>query len=308
MHTELLDLVGRTPLLELTRLQPRPGVRIFIKLEGQNPSGSIKDRVALALVEDAEQKGLIRPGDTLVEASSGNTGIALAMVARRKGYELNIVVPKAVAPSITDALRVYGVSTVFCDRCEDMEDAMGLAERLSQKHGWHLVGQFHSPANPECHYRTTGAEIVEQIDRCDVFIAGIGTGGTIMGVGRRLREAFPGVRIVGVEPRPGEKLQGLRNIARGFRPRLLDLDALDGRRMIGAADAIAATERIVQVEGINAGISGGACFSAALREAERMDEGNIVVMCSDSAWKYLPARPWDDAREGDGRLDDIHWW
>ena len=308
MVTELLDHVGGTPLVELKRLQPREGVRIFAKLEGQNPSGSVKDRIALGLVRAAEAEGRIRPGDTLVEASSGNTGIALAMVGRRLGYHVNIVLPKSVAPSITDVLQVYGVETIFCDQCEDMKTSIDLAERLAGKHGWTPLRQFWSRTNRVVHYETTGAELVQQLPQIDVFVAGIGTGGTIMGVGQRLREANPQVRIVGVEPKLGDCLQGLRSISDGFRPPLLVLDELNGRRMVDNAAAIRAAERIFKEEAINAGVSAGATLHAALKEAERLERGNIVVMFSDSGWKYLPARPWQAAHAEEGRLDDVHWW
>ncbi len=308
MVTELLDHVGSTPLVELKRLQPREGVRIFAKLEGQNPSGSVKDRIALGLVRAAEAEGRIKPGDTLVEASSGNTGIALAMVGRRLGYEINIVLPKSVAPSITDVLEAYGVETIFCDQCEDMKTAIDLAERLAGKYGWTPLRQFWSRTNRDVHYTTTGVELVQQLPQIDVFVAGIGTGGTIMGVGQRLREANPRVRVVGVEPKLGDRLQGLRHIDDGFRPPLLDLDQLDGRRMVDNASALRAAEQVIRVEGINAGVSAGATLHAALKEAEKMERGNIVVMFSDGGWKYLPAKPWQAAHDEDPRLDDVHWW
>ena len=229
MTDALLARIGNTPLVELGRLSPRPGVRLFAKLEGLNPSGSVKDRVALALVEEAERAGKLRPGMTIVEASSGNTGIALTMVARRKGYDVRIVLPKEVAPSIGDALGLYGADCIWCPRCVGMDDAIRRAHELSEKHGWYPLGQFEQAANMQAHYRTTGVELLAQLDRIDVFVAGIGTGGTVMGVGKRLRERNPDVQIIGIEPKLGDKLQGLRSLAEGFRPPLLDLDALDGR-------------------------------------------------------------------------------
>jgi cysteine synthase len=183
MVTELLDHVGGTPLVELKSFQPKEGVRIFAKLEGQNPSGSVKDRIALGLVRAAEAEGRIQPGDTLVEASSGNTGIALAMVGLRLGYKINIVLPKSIAPSITDVLERYGVETIYCDQCQDMKNAIDLAERLAGKNGWTPLRQFWSRTNRDVHYATTGAELVQQLPKIDVFVAGIGTGGTVMGVG-----------------------------------------------------------------------------------------------------------------------------
>ena len=304
----LLAQIGDTPLIELKRLSPKPGIRLFAKLEGQNPSGSVKDRIALALVEDAERAGRLVPGQTIVEASSGNTGIALTMVARRKGYKVKIVLPKEVAPSIGDALELFGADCIWCPNCKGMDDAIRRARELSEEHGWYPLGQFERTVNVETHYRTTGAEIVAQLDRVDAFVAGIGTGGTVMGVGRRLREANPDVRIVGVEPRLGERLQGLCCLDRGFRPPLLDLAQLNSRILVDNPSAIAASQELASTEGICAGISAGATLVAARKVARRMDDANMVLMFSDGGWKYLPARPWQAAHAGDSRLDDVHWW
>lgn len=308
MGDALLERIGNTPLVELTRLSPKPGVRLFAKLEGHNPSGSVKDRVALALVDDAERRGALRPGQTIVEASSGNTGISLTMVARRRGYDVRIVLPKEVAPSIGDALALFGADCIWCPRCVGMDDAIRRAHELSAKHGWYPLGQFEQAANVNAHYAGTGAELLRQLDRIDVFVAGIGTGGTVMGVGRRLREHNPDVRIVGIEPKLGDRLQGLRSLSEGFRPPLLDLDQLDGRILVDNPSAIAASQELARIEGICAGISAGATLHAARKVAERMERGNIVLMFSDGGWKYLPARPWEAAHAGDERLDDIHWW
>ena len=304
----LLAQIGETPLVELTRLQPKPGVRLFAKLEGQNPTGSVKDRVALALVEDAERSGRLRPGQTIVEASSGNTGISLTMVARRKGYDVRIVLPREIAPSIGDALALFGADCIWCPKCVGMDDAIRRAHELSDKHGWYALGQFERPANVNAHYMGTGAELLRQLPKIDALVAGIGTGGTVMGVGRRLREAHPGVKVIGVEPCLGDRLQGLRSLAEGFRPPLLDLDQLDGRILVNAASAILAAKELATTEGICAGISAGATLYAARKTAQRMDEGNIVLVFSDGGWKYLPARPWEAAHAGDKRLDDLHWW
>ena len=306
--TGLLAAIGRTPLVELHRLRPHAGVRLFAKLEGMNPSGSVKDRVALALVEDAERRGVLQPGATIVEASSGNTGISLTMVARRKGYDVRIVLPKEVAPSIGDALDLFGADCIWCPNCLGMDDAIRRARELADKHGWHLLGQFDSRVNAQVHYAQTGAEILAQLPQIDAFVAGIGTAGTVMGVGRRLREVHPGVQIVGVEPKLGDQLQGLRSLEAGFRPPLLDLARLDGRVLVDAASAIAAARELAQVEGICAGISAGATLHAARKVASRMERGNIVLMFSDGGWKYLPSRPWEAAKAGDPHLDNLHWW
>ncbi|MCH7552773.1 MAG: cysteine synthase family protein [Chloroflexi bacterium] len=307
-NTDLLTLVGSTPLVELPRLSPKPGIRTFAKLEGQNPTGSVKDRIAKALVEEGEAQGLLNPGDTIVEASSGNTAIALAFIARQRGYRARVVLPRGVAPSIPDLLAIYDVEITWCRHEGGMRRAIDAAEEIAQAEGLYLLGQFKREANVEAHYLTTGREIASALPRIDAFVAGIGTGGTIMGVGRRLKETHPGVRIIGVEPKLGEQLQGLRSIEEGFVPPLLDLDMLDGRYLVDTASSFRRVKEVVAMEGILAGASSGATLHAALRVAEGMDEGNIVVMFSDSGWKYIPARPWQDADAGSEALDEVHWW
>jgi cysteine synthase B len=304
----LLSVIGNTPLVELTRSSPKEGVRIFAKLEGNNPTGSIKDRVARALMQDAANSGRLKPGGTVVEASSGNTGIAVAMVARQMGFEAQIVLPQGIVPSICDALNILGVPIHRCQSHAGMKGAIDVADELAERLGGVCLQQFRSPTNVSVHYQTTGAEIACSLERVDAFVAGIGTGGTITGVGRRLRETNPDVRIVGVEPQMGERLQGLKRVEDGFAPPLLDFDLLSRRLMVDAATSIRTAKRLAEVEGIVAGMSAGATFHAALREAERMDQGNIVVMFSDGGWKYLPVRPWDAAVAGDAELDEIHWW
>lgn len=304
----LLSLVGRTPLVELKRMSPKPGVRIFAKLEGQNPSGSIKDRIARAMVLDAEAQGLIGPGHTLVEASTGNTAVALAMVARQRGYRLEVCVPEGVVPSIADILDLYGVSIRWCRPKLGMLGAIEQARSLSQQEGWHALDQFANPVNLQVHYDTTGAEIEAALPQVDALVAGLGTGGTLMGVGRRLRERNPQVKLVGVEPKMGEYLQGLRSLDEGYRPPLVDMDMLSGRYLVSADKALRMMQRVVQTEGLMAGVSSGATLHAALRLAEKMDSGNIVAMFSDAGWKYLPARPWDAAAQANPCLDETHWW
>ena len=304
----VLGLVGNTPLVELAHMSPKPGIRIFAKLEGQNPSGSIKDRIALAMIEKAETEGHLRPAGTIVEASSGNTAIALAFVGKQKGYAVRVVIPGEVAPSIGDLLHLYGAEITWCEPRAGMKGAIDLAQEMSQAEGFHYVGQFDNRINLHTHYHHTGAEIAAGLPSVDVFVAGIGTGGTITGVGRRLRELNPQVKIVGVEPRMGESLQGLRSLSEGYVPPLLDLGLLDRRFLVDNATAIDMSRRIVENEGILAGISAGAALHAAYRVAEDMDRGSIVVMFSDGGWKYLPARPWHAARTGSEELDDTHWW
>jgi cysteine synthase B len=307
-RSPLLKLVGKTPLVELRALSPKPGVRIFAKLEGQNPTGSIKDRVALALVEAAERRGDLKPGDTIVEASSGNTGIALAFVAKQRGYRAHIVLPRGVAPSIYDLLRMYDVEMTWCEADGGMKRAIDTAQEMASARGFKLLGQFTERANIDVHYQTTGPEILDDLPEVDAFIAGIGTSGTIMGVGKRLREARPDVRIIGIEPKLGERLQGLRSLEEGFLPPLLDLKALDGRFIVDSASAFDCARRVARAEGILAGASAGATLHVAFKVAERIERGNIVVMFADGGWKYLPARPWDATEKRDDQLDEIHWW
>lgn len=306
--TDPLRLIGGTPLVELRRLSPREGVRIFAKLEGQNPTGSVKDRIAAGLVLLAEERGELSPGATIVEATTGNMGIALALVARQRGYEVRVVVPRGVAPSIPDILGCLGVDITWCEPRAGMKGAIDVAMAMAADHGYYPLRQFANPSNVAIHYASTGAEIVTALPRVDIFVAGIGTGGTLMGVGRRLREAYPGVRIVGVEPRLGERLQGLRSLEEGFIPPLLDLEKLDGRFLIDSARALDAARRVACEEGLMVGVSSGATLTAALKVSETLASGTIVVMFSDSGYKYLPARPWEAARAMDSALDDIHWW
>lgn len=305
---DLLAHVGRTPLVELRHLARKPGIRLFAKLEGHNPSGSVKDRIAVALVDDAERRGELGPGGTLVEASTGNTAIALAMVARRRGYGLKVVLPEEIVPSIRDTLELFGVEMHWSKAKAGMLGAIEMAQQLGAIPGHCCVRQFENQENVEIHYRTTGAEILEALPEVDALVAGIGTGGTVMGVGRRLREANPRLRVIGVEPKLGERLQGLRSLDEGYRPPLLDLAMLDGRFQVASDTALRAVRDLVRGEGILAGVSSGAVLHAALRVIERLDRGNVVMVFSDGGWKYLPGKPWDAALAGDPRLMDTHWW
>lgn len=294
--------------MELSRLSPDPGVRIFGKLEGQNPTGSIKDRVAYALVNRAETEGRIQPGDTLLEVSSGNTAIALAFVAKQKGYSSHVVVPKGVAPSISDLLELLGAEVTWCPAEGGMGHAMDVAKALSADRGYKMLGQFSQQANVEAHYSTTGHEITEALSHIDVFVAGIGTAGTIMGAGRRIREKWPAARIIGVEPKIGEQLQGLRNLDEGFIPPLLDLTMLDGRFLVDSATSFRRVQQLAETTGLFAGASSGAVIDVALRLSSQMRQGTIVTILADSSWKYLPARPWGASADEQAALDEIHWW
>lgn len=308
----LLNSVGNTPLIELRALSPKPGVRIFAKLEGQNPSGSIKDRIAVAMIDDAERRGLIQPGQTLVEASTGNTAIALAMVAKQRGYKLQVVVPEGVVPSIEDVLDLYGVDIRWCRPRAGMLGAIEEAQELAKREGFFALRQFDNPANLRVHYETTGVELRDAFlamgEAPTVLVAGLGTGGTLMGAGRRLRETWPALQLIGVEPRMGERLQGLRSLDEAFHPPFIDMNALSGRFLVSAARALRAARRVAREEGVLVGVSSGAVLHAALALVERIEHGNVVLICSDGGWKYLPARPWDAAQADNACLDETHWW
>lgn len=312
---EPLELVGDTPLVELRYLSPRPGVRIFAKLEGTNPTGSIKDRIARRLVEEGERDGRIRPGMTLVEASTGNTAIALALVAKQRDYRLRIVLPHGVVPAVPQVLEVLGSEIVWCPPEAGTRRAIDMAREMARADPEHVfaVQQFSNPLNIDTHFHGTGSEIAHAFERTgervDILVAGIGTGGTIMGVARRLRRSFPEVRVVGLEPALGEYLQGLRHIEESFVPPLLDLDELNGRWIVTAHDSINAAKQVAEREGLLVGISSGACLHIALKEAARYPgDCNIVCMFSDSGWKYLPAQPWEAAAAREVSLDEVHWW
>ena len=307
--TSILDHIGNTPLVEVSRMSPKPGVRIFAKLEGLNPSGSIKDRVAKYLVQQAEESGALKPGQTLVEASTGNTALALALIAKQKGYKLKVVIPHRATPGVADLLASYDVEIVWCDPLAGMRGAIELARQLGHEKGCFNTCQFESEANIRAHYETTGPEILKALPDLDVFIAGIGTGGTLTGVGRLLKEHNPQIRVIGVEPRMGDQLQGLRNLEEGYIPPLLDLDRLDGRFLVDSATAFECARSLLQKEGIFAGVSSGAVLHCAQRIAERMDGGSIAVIFADGGWKYLATGPWKEEMEA--RMmhpDDTAWW
>ena len=307
--TSLLNLVGNTPLIELSHLYPRAAIRIFAKLEGQNPSGSIKDRVVKAIVNAAERRGDLSAGDTIVEASSGNTAIALAMVGKQKGYNVHVVVPDGVAPSIGDILAIMGVEITWCKSSGGLKSAIDEAREIAEGRERHYyLGQFVDQINVETHYSTTGREIVKALPTVTTLVAGIGTGGTISGVGKCLKENNPGVQVVGVEPQMGERLQGLRNLDEGFVPELLDLGGLDRRFLVNSTSAMKAARKALETEGVMAGVSSGAALHAAIRVADEMASGDIVVMFADGAWKYLPSRPWAAAQKGSLELDETYWW
>jgi len=300
----LLDLVGNTPLVELPRISPKPGVKLYAKLEGQNPTGSIKDRVALKMVEAAQ----LEPGQELLEPTSGNTGISLALVARLKGYRLTCVMPENVTEERRRLLRLYGAEIVESPGEEGSNGAVRLAQELAEREPrYRMLFQYANEANPLAHYEGTGAEIAAALDRVDVLVAGLGTGGTLMGAGRRLRERFPDVTVAAAEPLPGDPVMGLRSLEDGYVPPVLDVSQLDRKLLVSNADAVAGLRALLDEEGVFAGVSSGAVIHVARRLAAELDEGVVVAVLADAGWKYLSAPFWE-AAEPEAEMEEAVWW
>jgi cysteine synthase len=306
--SSILDLIGRTPLVELSRLAPKPSVRLFAKLEGQNPSGSIKDRVALAMIEAAESAGELEPGRALLEPTSGNTGISLAMVARIKGYPLTCVVPENVTEERLRLLRLYGAEIVTSPGAEGSNGAVRAALELAEREPrYFLPFQYGNEANPLAHYEGTGAEIAAELDQVDLLVAGLGTGGTLMGAGRRLRESFPEVTVAAAEPLPGDPVMGLRSLEDGYVPPILDVSQLDRKLLVSNAEAVGGMRALLEMEGIFAGVSAGAVVHVALQLARELEEGVVVAILADGGWKYLSAPLWE-ADDVERAMEHAVWW
>ncbi len=303
----LLDLVGNTPLVELGRLAP-PGVHLYAKLEGQNPTGSIKDRIAKTMIEAAESSGELEPGRRLLEPTSGNTGISLALVAKLHGYRLTCVMPANVTVERRRLLRLYGAEIVDSPPEKGSNGAVRLALELAEQDpSYFMPFQYANDANPRAHYEGTGAEIAAALDRVDAFVAGLGTGGTLMGAGERLREAFPDVAVVAAEPLPGEAVMGLRSLAEGYVPPILDVAKLDRKLLVSNEEAVIGLRLLLEREGIFGGVSAGAVVHAALRVAEELGEGVVVCVLADGGWKYLSADFWD-TEDVDAAMGRSVWW
>jgi [CysO sulfur-carrier protein]-thiocarboxylate-dependent cysteine synthase len=301
----LLELVGNTPLVELPRLTPKPSVRLYAKLEGQNPTGSIKDRVALAMIEAAEGTGELAPGRKLLEPTSGNTGISLALVAKLKGYPLTCVLPENATEERRLLLRLYGATIVESPGAEGSNGAVRLALELAEREpSYFMPFQYANEANPRAHFDGTGAEIAAALDRVDVLVAGLGTGGTLMGAGERLRESFPDVVVAAAEPLPGDPVMGLRSLDDGYVPPILDVAKLDRKILVSNDDAVAGVHALLEREGIFAGVSGGAVLHVARRLAGELEEGVVVCVLADGGWKYLSAGFWQGEEIDESKL----WW
>ena len=309
-YDSLLASVGGTPLVGLPSLSPAPNVRLWAKLEDRNPTGSIKDRPALAMVEKAEADGLLTPGATVLEPTSGNTGISLAMACKLKGYRLKVVMPDNVTPERTQLLKMYGAEIVYSPGDQGSNGAVAMALEMAEGDPRYFMPyQYGNEANPRAHYDGTAPEILEELDEISAFVAGLGTGGTLMGNGRRLREELgDAIKIVAAEPMQGEPVQGLRSLDDGFIPPIIDLSLLDRKIFVTNHDAIVWTRRLLDEEGIFAGVSSGAIASIAVRIANEMDEGNIVFIVCDDGWKYLSSGIYTRPVEEIENLDSTVWW
>lgn len=309
IFSNIIEAIGHTPLVELKRITPKPSVRIFAKLEGQNPTGSVKDRIALSMIEDAEKRGVLKPGMVILEPSSGNTGIALAMLGRLKGYPVKIVMPESASLERRQLLELFGAEIVLSDGSKGSNGSIEVAHELLRAGEYFMPYQYGNPANADAHYRGTGQEIVDEVPNVDVFVAGLGTGGTLMGVGRRLKEHNPKAQVIAVEPEQGDLVQGLRSLEDGFIPPILDLDRLDGKIMCNSADALVAERLLALDEGIFGGISSGAVIYGALRLAQRMERGTIVALLADGGWKYLSTGLWTKAPQQFSQdMASKLWW
>ncbi len=298
VYSSVLDIIGNTPIVNVSSLSPNPRVRILAKLEGQNPGGSVKDRVALSMIEQAEKDGILIPGAILIEPSSGNTGIGLAMVCRMKGYHIKIVLPANVSIERKQLLALWGAEIIESPGSEGSNGAVRMARRLSEEHPeWVFLYQYGNPANPRAHYEGTGPEIWRDVPEVTHFIGGLGTSGTLMGVGRFLKDRNPKVQVWAIEPPSGEMVDGLRNLDDGYIPPVFidnnGFELLDRKTVVGPRDSIEWTRRLIEV-GIFAGISSGAVMAGAAKCASSIEEGTIVVLLPDGGWKYLSTGAWTE--------------
>ncbi len=306
----VVESIGNTPMVELRRLSPSPRVHLYAKLEGANPTGSVKDRVARAMLEDAVRSGALRPGQTILEPSSGNTGISLAMIGTRMGHPVRIVMPDNTTSERSQLLRLFGAEIVYSPGAEGSNGAIRVAQELAAADAdLYMPYQYGNEANPRSHEETTGPEILAQVPDVDVFVAGLGTGGTLTGVGRYLKRMRPGVRIVAAEPLPGELVQGLRSLDEGFIPPVLDASVLDDKYLVSNRDAVIGLRRLTREEGIFAGLSCGAAIAVAARVARDLDRGSVVVLLADGGWKYLSTNLWTrDLDELEDELEGSVLW
>src|SRR5919198_3978923 len=302
-YGDIVQSIGNTPLVELKRLSPKPGVRIWAKLESHNPTGSVKDRVARSMIEDAESRGAIAPGQTILEPTSGNTGISLGMICARKGYPLKVVMPSNVTEERTQLLRMYGADIVYSPGVQGSNGAVAMALEMAEADpSYYMPYQYGNRANPDAHYLGTAVEILEELDQVAAFVGGLGTGGTLMGNARRLKEEDPDTKIVAAEPLQGELVQGLRSLDDGYIPPIIDLSLLDRKIFVSNRDAVVWTKKLLNEEGLFVGVSTGAVAAIAVRVANEIDEGNVVFVAPDDGWKYLSSGVYNKTLE---ELEDV---
>jgi cysteine synthase len=306
---DVIGAIGDTPIVELKKLSPKPGVRLFAKLEFYSPTGSVKDRVAKAMIERAEAEGAVAPGQRILEPTSGNTGISLALICRLKGYPFTAVMPENVTSERTELLRMHGAEIVYSEGSKGSNGAVELALELAEKDpSVYMPYQYGNQANPDAHYYGTAEEIIKDLGDVTAFVAGLGTGGTLMGNGRRLKEHDPNTKIVAAEPLQGEDVQGLRSLDDGFIPPIIDLSVLDRKIIVTNRDGIIWTRKLFFEEGIFAGVSSGAIASVAVRIANELDEGNVVFLVADDGNKYMSAGLWTKSLDELEAIDSTVWW
>jgi cysteine synthase B len=310
-YDSIIDAIGNTPLVRLNQTSPNPGVEIYAKLEGQNPSGSVKDRIAKFMIEEAEREGSLTPDRIILEPTSGNTGISLAMIGRVKGYRVMCVMPESVSIERTQILQAYGAEIVYSDGIRGTNGSIEVAQQMVAEapQRFYMPYQYGNEMNPRAHYETTGPEIVRDLPDITHFVAGLGTGGTLTGTGRYLKEFNPAVQIIAAVPHPGDLVQGLRSLEEGFIPPVLDESILDARIVVDSRTSFAAAKELTQKEGIFAGISCGAAIRTAQRIAARVESGKIAVVLADGGWKYLSSNLWAaDYSDLPEDIDRKVWW
>jgi [CysO sulfur-carrier protein]-thiocarboxylate-dependent cysteine synthase len=308
-YDDILGAIGNTPLVGIHAMSPKPGVRLWAKLEGSNPTGSTKDRIALAMIEAAEASGELTAGKTILEPTSGNTGISLAMVATRKGYRLTVVLPDNASQERLGLLRLFGAEIVFSDGDKGTNGSIEVARALAEDPSYYMPFQYGNEANPRAHEQGTGKEIIRDLPEITHFVAGMGTGGTLTGVGRALHAHDPAIRVVAAEPELGELVYGLRSLDEGFIPPIFDPTQVDRKFLVGSPDALRATRELTSTEGIFAGISSGAVVHVAQRIAAELDEGDVVCLLADGGWKYLSTEAWaEDLATAEKKVSESLWW
>ncbi len=311
-HSSIIDAIGRTPIVEVPRLCPRDNVRLWVKLEGQNPTGSVKDRIAVALIAAGEDSDGLTPDKVVLEPTSGNTGISLAMVCATKGYRFTAVMPDNASAERVQLLTAFGAEIIFSEGAKGTNGSVALAQEIAADTRYYMPFQYGNPANVDAHYEGTGKEIVDDLPEVSAFVAGLGTGGTLMGVGQRLKEHNPAVKIVAAEPELGELVYGLRSLEDGYIPPIFDADRIDGKVKVRARESIVWTRELLKKEGIFAGISAGAVIWVAQRVAERLGDdggGDVVCLLADGGWKYMSTEAWtQDIDTAETQVEEVLWW